>query len=79
MGASLGAVHKLRHAEGGGGGGGGGGGAGVSVSMTMYTLSRHQYGIMCDEWRGGGVHNGQTACRKVERGEGGRIFFKDAA
>ena len=43
----LGAVHKLRHAEGGEGGGGG-----VSASVTMYTLSIHQYGIMCDE--GGG-------------------------
>ena len=45
----LGAVHKLRHAEGGGGGGGGG----LSASVTMYTLSIHQYGIMCDEREGG--------------------------
>ena len=56
-----GAVHKLRHAEGGEGGGGGGG---VSASVTMYTLRIHQYGIMCDEGGGGGgggggVHNGQ--------------------
>ena len=30
--------------------------------MTMYTLSRHQYGIMRDDAEGGGgggVHNGQ--------------------
>ena len=47
---SYGAVHKLRHAEGGGEGGGGG----VSASVTMYTLSIHQYGIMCDEGGGGG-------------------------
>ena len=39
----LGAVHKLRHAE---------GEEGVSASVTMYTLSRHQYGIICDEGRG---------------------------
>ena len=38
----LGAVHKLRHAE---------GEEGVSASVT---LSRHQYGIICDEGRGGG-------------------------
>ena len=48
---AYGAVHKLRHAEEGGGGGGGGG---VSASVTMYTLSIHQYGIMCDEGGGGG-------------------------
>ena len=30
---------------------GGGGGGGVSASVTMYTLSIHQYGIMCDEGR----------------------------
>ena len=41
----LGAIHKLRHAE---------GEEGVSASVTMYTLSRHQYGIICDEGRGGG-------------------------
>ena len=31
----------------------------VSASVTMYTLSIHQYGIMCDKGGGrGGVHNG---------------------
>ena len=37
------------------------GGWGESASVTMYTLSIHQYGIMCDEGGGGGggVHNGQ--------------------
>ena len=35
----VGAVHKLRHAEGGR----------ASANVTMHTLSIHQYGIMCDE------------------------------
>ena len=41
-----GPIHKLRYPEG-----------GVSASVLMYTLSIHQYGIICDEGRG--VHNGQ--------------------
>ena len=58
----FGAVHKLRHAEEGGGGGGGGGG-GVSASVTMYTLSVHQYEMICDEGEGGGggVLNGRNS------------------
>ena len=44
----IGAVHKLRHAEGGGEGG-------VSATVTMYALSIHQYGIMSDGGGGGGV------------------------
>ena len=44
---AFGAVHILRHTE--------GGGEGVSASVTSYTLSIHQYGTSYDEGEGGGV------------------------